>query len=262
MEYHNFTLIQVNNICHTFDSYFTPFNQSQNTLQGYLILIDEFFMTKNIHLTKLYYIYYQFEQTNIIKAYGDHCQNISIESQNYDYLNSSAVKELFPNLIQLKYNSETNRYDYQTNKFLEYFIQNKKLDKSYTLNPINQNIYKHICLLNKTRIQLNLQTSYQYIKNHNITEKMKLDFEYMSKIEPYNIHIGAPLLFTKNLPKYEIYNNMTFTIINLNFTNNQIQLNNNNWYSKYFIEKNSIINWATTCYKIQGSTIHENYGIQ
>ena len=90
----------VNDICHTFDSYFCEWKSEKQTV------FLEFRMIPNKWMSK---IYRAFVDYNIkVCVFGDSNQWSSVEGGSQIYCD---YKEMCPQRITLKYNSETLRYD-------------------------------------------------------------------------------------------------------------------------------------------------------
>ena len=159
--------------CHTFDSYFCEWRETDNSLKTKTIFIDEFSMVPNKWMTKIYEIFV--ENNNTIYMFGDsnQCEPVEGGSQiKYDYLNSASVLEMCPNVIELTYIEESCRYDKQTHNMLSSFLKHSKV--TTYLEPIGE-YNKNICYLNKTRKQVTEQCCDRFTKDK---KSVTVEFRY------------------------------------------------------------------------------------
>ena len=241
--------------CHTFDSYFCDWHgRSIDSLEGKTVFIEEFSMVPNKWMTMIYKAFVMFG----IKIYmfGDpnQCSPVEGGSQiHYDYLYSETVKQMCPGRETLEYIEKSCRYDKKTHEILNKFLKHGK--ESYHFNSIDQQYYKNICYLNKTRIEVNTKCCHEYVKDKKY-EIIK--FKYNGNIETYKVCIGMPVLATANIKDKEIFNTMEFVIEDINDINFKI---NSEWYCAAEFSNNFIPSFCVTVYKYQGADIHEPYNI-
>ena len=139
-----FTTVEVNKICHTFDSYFCEWNgRDIESLKNKTIFIEEFSMVPNKWMTL---IYKAFTMYNIkVYLFGDHnqCSPVECGSQiNHDYLSSSSICKMCPNVVTLEYIEKSCRYDKRTHDMLKTFLKHGKV--STYLQPIDTKLYKNM----------------------------------------------------------------------------------------------------------------------
>ena len=133
----------VNDICHTFDSYFCEWNGRYITsLEGKTIFIEEFSMVPNKWMTKIYEAFIKFD--NKIYLFGDpnQCEPVEGGSQIHnDYLRSETVKQMSPKVKTLPYIEDSCRYDKQTHQMLLNLLKHGKVSAYFS--PIDV-YYKNI----------------------------------------------------------------------------------------------------------------------
>ena len=142
----------VNDICHTFDSYFFQWNGNDNnnkSLKDKTKFIEEFSMVPKKWITRIYEAY--LEYNNTVYMFGDpnQCSPVEPGSQiNYDYLHSKTIKEMCPRIKTLEYIEDSCRYDKKTHQILQTFLKHGKVSSYF--QPINNKLLKNICYLNST----------------------------------------------------------------------------------------------------------------
>ena len=178
------TEVNSDNICHTFDSYFSEFNhQTMNNLKDKTIFIEEFSMVPNKWMTKIYEVYIKFN--NKVYMFGDpnQCEPVEGGSQiHYDYQESKTVREMCPRVETLQYIEKSCRYDKRTHTMLDKFLKHGKVSAYFT--PIDKKLYKNICYLNSTRIKVNTECCNQFTKGKRY---ITVDFKFDNKNEIYKV---------------------------------------------------------------------------
>ena len=73
-------------------------------------------------------------------------------------------------------------YDKPTHEMLKTFLKRGKI--SIYFNPVNNQLYKNICYLNKTRIKVNTECCNRFTQGKMY---VTVDFKYDNKKETYNV---------------------------------------------------------------------------
>ena len=248
--------VDVNRICHTFDSYFCEWsNGSYNpeSIKSKTLFIEEFSMVPNKWMTKIYYAFSEFD--NKVYIFGDPNQCEPVEggsSMNYNYLESEAICKMCSNIQTLEYIESTCRCGKQTYKMLDKFLRYGKVSAYF--QPIDK-YYKNICYLNSTRIRVNTECCDRFIKEMN-KRQVAVEFTYDNKKETYNVCDKMPVLATQNMKDKEIFNTIEF--VTEDISNNQFKINNE-WFDQKEFSDNFIPSFCVTVYKYQGTDINEPY---
>ena len=245
----------VNKICYTFDSYFCEWKDDTiNNLRNKTFFIEEFSMVPNKWITQIYKIFTMFK--NKVCMFGDpnQCEPVENGSQiNYNYLNSEIVNNMCPKVETLQYIEKSCRYDKQTHKMLKTFLKHGKTSTYF--NNINNKLYKNICYLNKTRINVNTECCNRFTQGKRY---VIVDFKYDNKKETYNVGIDMPVLATTNIKDKKIFNTMEFKIEDIK--ENKFKINNE-WFDKNMFAVSFIPSFCVTVYKYQGADIDEPYNV-
>ena len=174
----------VNKICYTFDSYFCEWkDENINNLKNKTFFIEEFSMAPNKWITQVYKIFTMFK--NNIFMFGDpnQCEPVANGSQvNYNYMESKTVNDMCPIIETLQHIEKSCRYDKPTHEMLKTFLKHGKI--SIYFNPVNNQLYKNICYLNKTRIKVNTECCNRFTQGKMY---VTVDFKYDNKKETYNV---------------------------------------------------------------------------
>ncbi|XP_068684491.1 uncharacterized protein [Montipora foliosa] len=245
-------------ICHTFDSYFCEWNgfsseTNLKSLEDKTIFIDEFSMVPNKWITLIYKAFVLYG----IKVYmfGDPNQCSPVESGSrisYDYLRSMSVRQMCPKIVTMEYIEGSSRYDKKTHTVLDQFLKKGKLAKNFS--PVTE-LYKNICYLNKTRIEVNTRCCDKFVegkKHENVV------FKYNDKKEEYKVCVDMPVIATENLKDREIFNTMEFTIESI--SEDSIWIDGKEFDMKTFSQC-FIPSFCVTVHKCQGADINEPYNI-
>ena len=98
---------EADGICHTFDSYFCEYNnRTTGDLDVRTKLVQEFSMTPNRWITKLYERWQQYGYTLYMFGDPNQCSLVEFEGGTTIYyynLDSVSVREICPNVEQVKY---------------------------------------------------------------------------------------------------------------------------------------------------------------
>ena len=246
-------------ICHTFDSYFCEWNgfssvTNLKNLEDKTIFVDEFSMVPNKWITLIYKAFVLYG----IKVYmfGDPNQCSPVESGSrisYNYLRSKSVRQMCPENVTLKYIEESSRYDKKTHSVLDDFLKKGKLVKNFS--PIDDKLYKNICYLNKTRIEVNTRCCDKFVEGK---EYENVVFKYNDKKEEYKVCVDMPVIATENLKDREIFNTMEFLVESVSEDSIWIDGREFDWgtFSDCFIPS-----FCVTAHKCQGADIDEPYNI-
>lgn len=239
----------------TFDSYFNSFKGDEsnlNKIKNYIIFIDEYSMVPNKWITLLYKAYKKYNVT--INFYGDSNQCDPVDEISYNYLISPAMLEMCPYITKLNYIKESARYDEKTHSMLQYFLNNSKLNETFseiTSSSIN------LCYLNKTRRQINDLCSNWYMKKNNIQQFVEVKFN--SK-ETYKVCNGMPVMCIDNIKQHDMMNSEQYTIQDINNDRVIIKENNIIFPITEFKEKFMLV-FCVTVHKYQGGEINTHYNI-
>ena len=244
-----------NKICFTFDSYFCEWkDENINNLKNKTFFIEEFSMVPNKWITQVYKIFTMFK--NNIFMFGDpnQCEPVENGSQvNYNYMESKTVNDMCPKIETLQYIEKSCRYDKPTHEMLKTFLKHGKI--SIYFNPVNNQLYKNICYLNKTRIKVNTECCNRFTQGKMY---VTVDFKYDNKKETYNVCTDMPVLATTNIKDKNIFNTMEFKIEDIK--ENRFKINNE-WFDKNAFAASFIPSFCVTVYKYQGADIDEHYNI-
>ena len=250
-----------NKICHTFDSYFFEWKETDfSDLKKKTIFVDEFSMVSNKWMTKLYESFVKYNNTIYLFGDPNQCEPVEGMSQiQTDYLKSTTVKQMCPNIKTLEYITTCSRYDDKTYKMLSTFLKHGTVN--HYLNPIGE-FNKNICYLNKTRISVNSQCCDRFVQGK---KHMTVNFKYNGGTESYKICEGMPFIATTNIKEKEVFNMMEFKLLKMKKDEWGVyfQLNDEcgEWYSEIDFGNSFVPAFCVTVYKYQGSDINENYNI-
>ena len=123
--YNNYELAKK---CYTFDLFFCDHHGRDITaLEGKTIFVDEYSMTPNKWMTKLYHAFTKYKLT--IYMFGDtnQCDPVEPPDMFYDYFKSVPITEMCPQRVKMKYIEDNARYDPQTRDLLTEFLDSGKL---------------------------------------------------------------------------------------------------------------------------------------
>ena len=234
---------------YTFNRYnFIFHNNLAKTIK--CVLIDEIYTAKTKWIS--YIANLQMKYPNVIfLAFGDVNQCKAIQSYiNYD--NSLFFASLFNNnRITLKYVEKTARYDNKLKQILDDLLSKGTIPNN-SFKPINKKLDINICYFNNTVDRIN-------------TEKMGTSDYYN------NYKVGHRIISEANDLSKGIIKNQTYEIVKLNPSNkheallltqdekhNYTQTVNKGLYINLFNFKPF---FACTVFKIQGTTINEDFNI-
>lgn len=114
--------------CHTFDSYICDYRgRDISSLEGKTVFIQEYTMTPNKWMTKIYQAFTKYHET--IYMFGDTNQYDPVENGSqihHDYCTSVPISEVCPRRVETKYKEDCVRYDEQTRDVLTKFTGNRK----------------------------------------------------------------------------------------------------------------------------------------
>ena len=244
-------------MCHTFDSYFCEWRETDNSLKTKTIFIDEFSMVPNKWMTKIYEIFSKYNNT--VYMFGDNNQCEAVENGShikYDYQESASISQMCPTKYTMSYIEESCRYDKQTHNILSTFLKHGKVSAYF--EPIGE-YNKNICYLNKTRKQVTEQCCDRFTKDK---KSVTVEFRYDNGKESYKISEGIPLIATINNKDRQIFNTMEFILEEVKKENNETSFKiKDNWYDLSEFSRSFIPGFCVTVYKYQGADITEDYNI-
>ena len=249
---------EINKICHTFDSYFCEWNGCHETnlksLEDKTIFIDEFSMVPNKWITLIYKAFTLYDTKVYMFGDPNQCSPVESGSQvSYNYLRSKSVRQMCPKNVTLKYIEESSRYDKKTHTVLDSFLAKGKIAKNFA--PIDTNLYKNVCYLNKTRIEVNKLCCDKFAKDK---EYEFVEFKYNDKKEGYKVCAGMPVIATDNLKDREIFNTMEFLVESI--SEDTFEIDGQQFDLKTF-SQSFIPSFCVTVHKYQGVDINEPYNI-
>ena len=246
-------------ICHTFDSYFCEWNgmtteTNLKSLKDKTVFVEEFSMVPNKWMTLIYkaFLLYGIE----VYMFGDPNQCSPVESGSkicYDYLKSASVRQMCPKNVSLKYIEDSCRYDKKTHIVLDGFLKKSKIAKNFS--PVDTKLYKNICYLNKTRIEVNTQCCDKFVEGK---EYENVEFTCNDKKETYKVCVDMPVMATENIKEHKIFNTMEFLVEDVSedsFWINGVEFDLKT-FSRCFIPS-----FCVTAHKCQGADIDEPYNI-
>ena len=197
-EYNNYELAKK---CYTFDLFFCDHHgRDISSLQGKTIFVDEYSMTPNKWMTKLYEAFTKYKLTVYMFGDTNQCYPVKPGGIFYDYFTSIPITEMCPRRVEMKYIEEYARYDPQTRSLLTEFLENGCIKHQFK-TPIDS--YHNICYTNKTRRCITQECCNRYTENLDYVE---IEFKYKGPKERYRIATNMPILVTKNMRNKEMYN--------------------------------------------------------
>ena len=126
---HELSPIEVNKLCHTFESYFFDSTRGIDDLKDKIVFVDEYSMTPNRYITLLYQAFTKHDIIIIMSGDTNQCEPIngvkSIRHNYFDY--SMSVSEMCPKRIPMKFIEGSARYDNETRIMLNNFLKYKNL---------------------------------------------------------------------------------------------------------------------------------------
>lgn len=133
------------------------------------------------------------------------------------------------------------------------FLKHGKVSRYFEL-PIDK-LFRNMCYLNKTRIDVNTRCCNQFVKDKKYET---VEFIYDCKKETYKVCPEMPILATKNLKEMNIFNTTEFVIEEIQ--DESFKVHNQSFDKKEFSES-FIPAFRVTVYKYQGADINEPYNI-
>ena len=211
-------------------------------------------MTPGRYMNMIYNAFIKYDTT--VHLFGDQNQNIPVQNDTsiiHDYNKSFAIRQMCPQTIQLEYIRDVSQYDDKMNHLLDEFLKSGMT--KHIFKPINANIMKHICYLNKTRRKINNKCCDMFIKGKDYQE---IRFIYSNKSEIYKVYSGMPIIATRNMKEHGIFNMMEFEIDKIEDDHYYI---NNIKFEKDEFRCNFLPNFCNTIYRYQGCSIDVPYCI-
>ena len=254
-EYNNYELAKKR---YTFDLFFCDHHgRDISSLQGKTIFVDEYSMTPNKWMTKLYEAFTKYKLTAYMFGDTKQCDPVEPGGIFYDYFTSIPITEMCPRRVETKYIEEYARYDPQIRSLLTEFLQNGCIKHQFK-TPIDG--YHNICYTNKTRRRITQECCNRYTEN---LDYVKIEFKYKGPKERYRIAVNMPMLVTKNMRNKEMYNMQQYKIdkIQENDEGNLEFILNGQTFSHSEFRESFIPAFCVTVYKYHGSTITEPYNI-
>ena len=115
-----------------FDLFFCDYHgRDISALEGKTIFIDEYSVTPNKWMTKLYQAFTKYKL--IIYIFGDtnQCDPVEPTGIFYDHFKSIPVSEMCPRRIEMKYIEENALYDPQTRDLLTKFLKSDSIKHQF-----------------------------------------------------------------------------------------------------------------------------------
>ena len=253
--YNNYELAKK---CYTFDLFFCDHHGRDITaLEGKTIFVDEYSMTPNKWMTKLYQAFTKYRLT--IYMFGDtnQCDPVEPTDMFYDYFTSIPISEMCPRRVEMKYIEEYARYDPQTRDLLTKFLMSGTIKHQF--QPPKDS-YHNICYLNKTRRHVTQECCDRFTENE---EYYEIDFKYQGHREKYKVTTGMPMLVTQNMRNKDMFNMEQYNIENIeeNEDGNLNFILNGTIFGYSEFRESFIPAFCVAVYKYQGGTINEHYNI-
>ena len=125
--------IEVNKLCHTFESYFYDNTRAIDDLKDKIVFVDEYSMTPNRYITLLYQSFTKHHITIIMSEDTNQCEPINrVKSMRHNYFDDSiSVSEMCPKRIPMKFIEGSARYDNETRIMLNNFLKYKNLRHNF-----------------------------------------------------------------------------------------------------------------------------------
>lgn len=109
--------------CYTFDLFFCDYHgRDISSLENKTIFIDEYSMTPNKWMTKVYEPFTKYKLTTYMFGDTNQCDPVELRQVHYDYNTSIPVSEMCPKRVEMKYIERYARYDPQTKYLLTKFL--------------------------------------------------------------------------------------------------------------------------------------------
>ena len=176
---HELSPIEVNKLCHTFESYFFDSTRAIDDLKDKIVFVDEYSMTPYRYITLLYQAFTKHDIIIIMSGDTNQCKPINrVKSIRHNYFDDGSA-----------------RYDNKTRIMLNNFLKYENLRHKF--QPIGQ-YYKNICWLNETRKTVTKDCCDRYVENKRSCE---INFKCKSQIEKHKVCIGMPVIATQNMKK-------------------------------------------------------------
>ena len=244
--------------CYTFDRYFCDYYRRDiSSLEDKTIFIEEYSMSPNKWMTKLYQAFTKYNLTVYMFGDTDQCNPVEKPSKTrYDYFKSVTIKEMGPQRIEMKYiGGIKSRYDEQTRDMLTQFLCTGTI--SHQFQPKKPSYYNK-CYLNETRRDVTEAFCNRFTKDEDYHE---IKFKYQGKKEEYKVAVGMQFLATKNISQRDVFNMMQFKLTNIEYNANgdlMFTLDDKVFEHSIFAES-FIPAFSVTVYKYQGGTINQPY---
>ena len=237
--------------CYTFDRYFCDYyGRDITNLKDKTIFIEEYSMTPNRWMTKMYHAFTKFGST--IYMFGDTNQCDPVEKPSKIYYTVS-IKQMCPGRIEMKYiEGEKSRYDIPTKNMLTEFLNTGTISHKF---PPTKTSYHNICYLNETRRGVTEACCNRFTKDKDYYE---IKFKYQGKKEQYKGAVGMQFL-----AKQEVFNMMEFKLTNIDHDakGNLLFMFGDKVFEHNVFAESFIPAFCVTVYKYQGGTINKPYNI-
>ena len=241
---------------YTFDSYFNGEKGNKkhiDMLKGKRVFVDEYSMVPHHWVTLLYKAFCKFEIE--IYLFGDPNQCDAVDIQVFDYLESPAVRQMCPNVTELKYiENSSMRYDKETHLLLVNLLETGSI-RNHTLKGLTDT-YVNICYFNKTKDRINKQCATRFVSEH--TGNPVFDVKFKSSSEKVIVCKGMPVICETNIKCKNMFNSQIFSIEDI--SSDCVHINGHEFTFKEFSSHFNLA-FCTTVYKYQGGTISEPYCI-
>ena len=122
-------------------------------------------------------------------------------------------------------------------------------------SPVDTNLYKNVCYLNKTRIEVNKRCCDRFVKGKKYEHVV---FKNDDKKEEYKVCVGMPVIATENIKERKIFNTMEFTIESV--SEDSFRIDGEEFDLKTF-SGCFVPSFCITVHKCQGADINEHYNI-
>ena len=245
--------------CYTFDRYFCDYyGRDVTNLKDKTIFIEEYSMTPNKWMTKMYHAFIKFGSTIYMFRDTNQCDPVEKPSKiHYDYFKSASIKQMCPRRIEMKYiEGEKSRYDIPTKNMLNELLNTGTISHKF---PSKKPSYHNICYLNENRKRVT-EARNRFTKDKDYHE---IKSKYQGKKEQYMVAAGMQFLATANLAERHIFNMTEFKLIkiDLDAEGNLLFMFGDKVFEHSVFAESFIPAFSVTVYKYQGGTSNKPYNI-
>ena len=218
------------------------------------LVIDEYSMIPLRFISKFLRIKSRLPKLNFI-IIGDNKQLKPINGDKkkvYDYKDNYAFRFLCNfNYIEMRYKPEVGRYDENTYKILCDLNETNTIPECLSDRVIKDGLMTNICYYKNTSDNVNKKCGELFNKENPNAKKINEDF-----------YVGMKVISNTNFKKQQVFNSEIYYIED--FNNDKVYIKNDINTAEF--KKDTFINnfslgYCITTYRMQGTTINEEYNI-